>query len=46
MNCCKLTLEVLSNNIKAAKLYHKLGFAPYQLDPAFGKAEFWQKPML
>jgi GNAT superfamily N-acetyltransferase len=39
----KLTLEVLSGNAKACRLYRHLGFAPYQLDPAHGVAEFWQK---
>jgi ribosomal protein S18 acetylase RimI-like enzyme len=39
----KLTLEVLSGNTRARGLYHKLGFADYQLDPAMGHAQFMQK---
>jgi GNAT superfamily N-acetyltransferase len=39
---CKLTLEVLSGNRSAIALYEKLGFAPYQLDPAMGQAQFFQ----
>lgn len=41
--CCKLTLEVLSNNRVAQGAYRKFGFAPYQLDPEAGPALFWQK---
>jgi ribosomal protein S18 acetylase RimI-like enzyme len=40
---CKLTLEVLSGNAGAYKLYQRLGFANYQLDPAMGQAQFMQK---
>lgn len=40
---CKLTLEVLSGNVGAAKLYHRIGFANYQLDPSMGEAQFLQK---
>ena len=40
---CKLTLEVLSGNRSAAKLYERIGFASYQLDPAMGSAQFLQK---
>ena len=40
---CKLTLEVLQGNAGAAKLYHRVGFANYQLDPAMGQAQFMQK---
>lgn len=41
--CCKLTLEVLSEN-KAAKFsYEKYGFSRYELDPKAGSALFWQK---
>lgn len=40
---CKLTLEVLSGNLGAMRLYTRLGFAQYQLDPAAGKAQFYQK---
>jgi ribosomal protein S18 acetylase RimI-like enzyme len=42
-NCCKLTLEVLENNVIAINSYKKFGFENYQLDPIMGKAEFWQK---
>lgn len=40
---CKLTLEVLSGNHSANKLYARVGFASYQLDPAMGHAQFLQK---
>ena len=40
---CKLTLEVLSGNAPAKKLYEAMGFADYQLDPAMGHACFMQK---
>ena len=40
---CKLTLEVLSGNHSACKLYARSGFAGYQLDPAMGHARFLQK---
>jgi ribosomal protein S18 acetylase RimI-like enzyme len=40
---CKLTLEVLSGNAGARKLYTRLGFDDYQLDPATGVAQFMQK---
>ena len=40
---CKLTLEVLSGNHSAIKLYERIGFASYQLDPAMGSAQFLQK---
>lgn len=43
--CCKLTLEVLSGNEPAKKSYEKFGFEGYELDPAIGKAEFWEKPL-
>jgi ribosomal protein S18 acetylase RimI-like enzyme len=43
--CCKLTLEVLSNNHVALGAYRKFGFAAYQLDPQAGQALFWQKPL-
>lgn len=41
--CCKLTLEVLSNNSAAQSAYRKSGFAAYELDPEAGQAQFWQK---
>ena len=40
---CKLTLEVLSGNRSAMKLYERIGFAGYNLDPALGSALFLQK---
>ena len=40
---CKLTLEVLSGNGGAVKLYQRVGFAYYELDPAMGQAGFMQK---
>jgi ribosomal protein S18 acetylase RimI-like enzyme len=40
---CKLTLEVLQGNAGAIRLYQRVGFANYQLDPAMGHAQFWQK---
>lgn len=40
---CKLTLEVLQGNHGAIKLYERVGFAGYQLDPAMGQAQFFQK---
>jgi len=39
----KLTLEVLSGNRSAVRLYERIGFAGYQLDPAMGSAQFLQK---
>jgi ribosomal protein S18 acetylase RimI-like enzyme len=43
--CCKLTLEVLSNNQVAKSAYSKFGFADYELDPEAGPALFWQKAL-
>lgn len=40
---CKLTLEVLAGNASAIRLYERVGFANYQLDPAMGQARFQQK---
>ena len=40
---CKLTLEVLAGNTSAVRLYERVGFAGYQLDPAMGHAQFFQK---
>lgn len=40
---CKLTLEVLAGNAGALKLYGRIGFAGYQLDPAMGQAQCLQK---
>lgn len=41
--CCKLTLEVLSNNRAALQSYGRYGFRPYELDPAAGQALFLEK---
>ena len=43
LGCCKLTLEVLSNNEQALASYAQAGFAPYVLDPAAGHALLMQK---
>ncbi len=43
--CCKLTLEVLSNNHLAQSAYRKFGFTPYQLEEDMGQALFWQKSL-
>jgi len=40
---CKLTLEVLSDNRPAWRLYERVGFAGYALDPTLGEARFLQK---
>jgi len=45
MGCCKITLEVLSNNHIAKAAYEKHGFHGYALDPAAGHALFWEKPL-
>ena len=45
LGCCKLTLEVLEGNRPAQALYRECGFAGYELDPATGKAMFWQRPL-
>ena len=45
LGCCKLTLEVLSNNTRALAAYQRAGFAPYVLDPAAGHALFLQKSL-
>lgn len=43
--CCKMTLEVLEGNKAAQNAYLKYGFEAYELDPANGKALFWQKSL-
>lgn len=43
--CCKITLEVLSNNLVAKSAYQKFGFSGYELDPSAGSAVFWQKKL-
>lgn len=40
---CKLTLEVLSGNQTALRLYARAGFAQYALTPQAGQAQFMQK---
>jgi ribosomal protein S18 acetylase RimI-like enzyme len=40
---CKLTLEALQGNVGAIKLYERVGFGGFQLDPAMGQARFFQK---
>ncbi|MDO8278473.1 MAG: GNAT family N-acetyltransferase [Burkholderiaceae bacterium] len=40
---CKLTMEVLQGNASALRLYGRIGFAAYELDPAMGHAQFLQK---
>lgn len=40
---CKLTLEVPSGKGSARRLYERVGFAGYQLDPALGQAQFLPK---
>jgi ribosomal protein S18 acetylase RimI-like enzyme len=39
----KMTLEVLLGNAPATKLYQRIGYVGYQLDPAMGSAGFLQK---
>lgn len=39
----KMTLEVLSGNVPAFRLYTRIGYAGYQLNPAMGTAQFMQK---
>ncbi len=45
IGCCKITLEVLSNNGRAQAVYRRCGYAGYQLDPNAGHALFWQKAL-
>ena len=40
---CKLTLEVLSGNHGAVRLYERVGFAGYELGELTGQAQFMQK---
>lgn len=44
--CCKITLEVLSGNETAKKIYRKFGFEGYALDSEQGEALFWQKKLV
>ncbi len=41
--CCKITLEVLEGNVSAVAAYLKTGFEPYELDPAMGRAMFFER---
>ena len=41
--CCKITLEVLSNNEVAKAAYKNFGFSDYTLTSNLGGALFWQK---
>jgi len=43
LGCCKLTLEVLSGNTRARKVYEAAGYEPYALDPESGEALLMQK---
>jgi ribosomal protein S18 acetylase RimI-like enzyme len=45
LGCCKLTLEVQENNVRAKRLYARLGFAGYELAADAGHALFWQKKL-
>jgi ribosomal protein S18 acetylase RimI-like enzyme len=44
-DCCKITLEILSNNEAAKASYKKFGFNSYELEPKAGVALFWQKKL-
>ena len=41
--CCKITLEVLEGNKHAQRVYTKMHYAGYQLQPDHGHALLWQK---
>ena len=43
--CCKLTLEVLENNVRARRLYEACGFSQAQYAAAAGGALFLWKPL-
>ncbi|NKB70342.1 MAG: GNAT family N-acetyltransferase [Candidatus Latescibacteria bacterium] len=43
LDCCKLTLEVETNNQVALGLYHSFGFAEVEYDAAAGPVLFRQK---
>jgi ribosomal protein S18 acetylase RimI-like enzyme len=45
LGCCKITLEVLEGNRTAQAAYRSVGFRPYQLNPAMGRAQFWEMPL-
>lgn len=42
-DACKITLEVLTGNVVARKVYERFGFAAYTLDETTGHALFLQK---
>ena len=44
--CCKVTLEVLSNNEVAKSVYREFGFSDYELAPKAGTALFWHKQLI
>ncbi|WP_321490608.1 GNAT family N-acetyltransferase [uncultured Hyphomonas sp.] len=43
--CCKLTLEVLSGNMRARSVYEAAGYHAYELDPEKGHALFLEKAL-
>ncbi len=43
--CCKLTLEVLSENTLAQAAYERFGFSAYELKKETGTALFWEKEL-
>ena len=45
LGCCKLTMEVLEGNTVAQAAYRGCGFKSYELDPAMGRAMFWEKKL-
>lgn len=45
LECCKITLEVLSNNTRALGIYDAAGFMNYALNPETGHALFMQKKL-
>lgn len=46
LDCCKVTLEVLTGNCHAKAVYRAFGYDNYQLDVHTGTAEFWQKYLI
>ncbi|HLK60359.1 MAG TPA: GNAT family N-acetyltransferase [Chthonomonadaceae bacterium] len=45
LGCCKLTLEVLENNLPARRLYEGVGFAQAAYQEANGGALFYSRPL-
>ena len=45
LKCCKMTLEVLSENHIAQRAYTRAGYKPYVLDPAAGHATLMVKSL-